>query len=193
MSEKPQPDRDRVDLHWTVSEVDAWFMREVLPLEATLMLFLRQNCRNKSELADLRQDVYMRVYEAALKQIPDAAKPFVLTTARNLLIDRIRQEQVIPIDRVTDLEALDIASDQAGPDRILLAREGLRRLQAALDLLPPRIREAVYLRKVEGLSRSEIAARMDIAVFTVNRHLTEGMRALADILYSGQADPRGKP
>ena len=45
------------------------------------MLFLRQNCRNKAEIADLRQEVYMRIYESALKQIPDLAKPFVLTTA----------------------------------------------------------------------------------------------------------------
>jgi len=134
----------------------------------------------------------MRVYEAALKQIPEFAKPFVLTTARNLLVDRVRQERVIPIEMVTDLEALGVASDQAGPDRVVLARDALRRLQAALDQLPPRCRQAVILRKVEGLSRREIAARMDIAEFTVNRHLTEGMRALADILYSDHADFRRK-
>ena len=104
-----------------------------------------------------------RLCEAALKQIPDAAKPFVLTTARNLLIDRIRQEQVIPIDRVIwMLEALDSRVPIGhGPDRILLAREGLRRLQAALDLLPPRIREAVVSWPHQSdLSRSGIAARM---------------------------------
>ena len=196
MSERPEISSDRAGPRWdtelVVSEADAWFIREVLPLEATLMLFLRQNCRNKAEITDLRQEVYMRIYEAALKQIPDLAKPFVLTTARNLLIDRIRQERVIPIELVTDLEVLGVASDQAGPDRIVLAREALRRLQNALDLLPPRAREAVILRKVEGLSRREIAARMQITEFTVNRHLTDGMRALADILYSEQADPRRK-
>jgi len=182
----------RRDMAFVLSAADAWFIREVLPLETTLMLFLRQNCRNKDEIADLRQDVYMRVYEAALKQIPEFAKPFVLTTARNLLIDRVRQERVIPIEMVTDLEALGVASDQAGPDRVVLARDALRRLQAALDQLPPRCRQAMILRKVEGLSRREIALRMDIAEFTVNRHLTEGMRALADILYSDHADFRRK-
>jgi RNA polymerase sigma-70 factor (ECF subfamily) len=187
-----EPNGVRRDMAFVLSEADAWFIREVLPLEATLMLFLRQNCRHKDEIADLRQDVYMRVYEAALKQIPEFTKPFVLTTARNLLVDRVRQERVIPIEMVTDLEALGVASDQAGPDRVVLARDALRRLQAALDQLPPRCRQAVILRKVEGLSRREIAARMDIAEFTVNRHLTEGMRALADLLYSDHADFRRK-
>jgi RNA polymerase sigma factor (sigma-70 family) len=185
-SDRANPRRLGADM--IVSEADAWFIREVLPLEATLMLFLRQNWRNKAEIADLRQDVYMRVYEAALKEIPEKAKPFVLTTARNLLIDRVRSQRVIPIAIATDFEALGVASDQAGPDRVVMARDSLQRLQLALDRLPPRCREAVVLRKIEGLTRREIAQRMGIAEFTVNRHLTEGMRALADTLYSETVD-----
>jgi len=176
-----------------VSEADDWFMREVLPLEATLIQFLRQNWRNKSDIADLRQEVYMRVYEAAQKQIPEQTRAFVLTTARNMVIDRVRQERVIPIEMVNDLETLGVASDQAGPDRILLGRDALRRLQAALDRLPRRMREAVVFRKLDGLSHSEIAARMGIAELTVHRHITEGMRALADALFSEQPDLRKKP
>jgi RNA polymerase sigma factor (sigma-70 family) len=163
-----------------VSEADAWFMREVLPLESILMLFLRQNWRNRAEIADLRQEVYMRVYEAALKEIPEQTKAFVLATARNLVIDRVRKESVIPFEIVTDLEALGAASEQPGPERVVLARDALRRLTTALDQLPPRCREAVTLRKIEGLSRREIASRMGIAEFTVNRHLT-------DILYGEEA------
>ena len=194
MGEKPDSEGARAQAlgaDMIVSEADAWFMREVLPLESTLMLFLRQNWRNRTEIADLRQEVYMRVYEAALKEIPEQTKAFVLATARNLLIDRVRKESVIPFEIVTDLEALGIASEQAGPEHTIIARDALRRLTSALDRLPPRCREAVVLRKIEGLSRREIAHRMGIAEFTVNRHLTEGMRALADILY-GELPERGR-
>ena len=62
----------------------------VPPLEAALMQFLHHNWRNKSEIADLRQDVYERVCEAALRQRPNNTKAFLFTTARNLLIDRVR-------------------------------------------------------------------------------------------------------
>ena len=88
----------------------------------------------------------------------DPAKPFVFTTARNLLIDRVRREQIVPIEAVADLDALGIAADEPGPDRSVIAREELRRLQAALDRLPPRCREAVVLQQIEGLSRREIAS-----------------------------------
>jgi len=118
----------------------AWFGREVLPLEASLMQYLEHNWRNASDIADLRQEVYIRVYTAALKKIPEKPKHFVFTTARNLLIDRVRHEQVIPIEAASDMEALDAAVDTPGPDRIVGARDELRRLQAALDRLTPRCR-----------------------------------------------------
>jgi RNA polymerase sigma-70 factor (ECF subfamily) len=168
------------------SDVKQWFVREVLPLEAMLMHFLHQNWRNKAEIEDLRQDVYAQVLEAARKEIPEKPKAFLITTARNMLIDRIRHNQVVPIDAVNDLDELNIAFDQPGPDRTAIARDVLRRLQAAIEMLPPRAREAVLLRRVEGLSRREIAERMGVSENTVSDHITAGMRTLADI-YLGEA------
>jgi RNA polymerase sigma-70 factor (ECF subfamily) len=168
------------------SDVKQWFVREVLPLEAMLMHFLHQNWRNKAEIEDLRQDVYAQVLEAARKEIPEKPKAFLIATARNMLIDRIRHNQVVPIDAVNDLDELGVAFDQPGPDRSAIARDVLRRLQAAIDMLPPRAREAVLLRRVEGLSRREIAERMGVSENTVSDHITAGMRALADI-YLGEA------
>lgn len=172
----------------TVSDVNAWFVREVLPLEPILMQFFGRSWRSKVDAEDLCQDVYVRVYEAAQKQFPSPVRPFVLTVARNLLINRLKHEQVVGIEAMGDLDALNVAADEPPPDRKVIAREELRRLQLALDRLPPRCREAVVLRKIEGLSRREIAARMGISEDTVHRHLTEGRLALADILYASPAN-----
>jgi|SRR5580692_3685846 RNA polymerase sigma factor (sigma-70 family) len=174
------------------SSVDFWFCREVLPLEAILMQYLRRNWANANDIADLRQDVYVRVYKAAQKQFPDSTKSFVLMIARNLLIDRVRRARVIPIETVTDLEALGVASNDVGADRVMIARDALGRLQIALDHLPPRPREAILLSKVEGLSRREIAARMGIAEDTVKHHLVHGMHMLAEKLYGEIPDSRRK-
>jgi len=196
MGETPKTGRDGVDLHpdasMNASSVNAWFIREVLPLEALLMTFLRRNWSDSAEIADLRQEVYVRVYEAAKRQIPDLAKAFVLTAARNLLINRVRREHVVPIEAVADLDTLGIVLDEPGPDRSVMAREELRRVQAALDRLPPRCREAIIMKQIDGLSRAAIATRMNVGEETVKRHLTNGMRALADILYSESEDLRRK-
>lgn len=175
-----------------MSDVKAWFVREILPLEAMLMNFLRQNWRNASDLEDLRQEVYTQLLTAADDRIPDHPKAFLMMTARNLLVDRIRREQIVPIDAVADLDVLTAALDAPGPDRSVIARDVLRKLHGALDRLPPRSREAIILRRIEGLSRREIAQRMGISEKTVAEHITKGMRSLASILF-GIADFRSEP
>lgn len=198
MADAPETGREGFDRR-TLGEpmnapaVDDWFAREILPLESALMQYLQHNWRNRSDIADLRQEVYARVFEAALKDIPEKPRQFLFSTARNLLVDRVRREQIVPIEAATDLDALNIAMDAPGPDRTVMARDELRHVQAALDKLPPRCREAVLLRRVEGLSRKEIAQRMGIAEDTVTEHLIKGMRLLASTLYGDPADLRRMP
>src|SRR6185437_10845241 len=120
----------RTSATMTAPNVRAWFVREVLPLETVLMQYLRRNWSNTDEIADLRQDVYMRVFEAAKREIPQAAKSFVFTTARNLLIDRVRREQVVPIEAMTGREGLTIASGGREAERTGRGRDALRSLQA---------------------------------------------------------------
>jgi RNA polymerase sigma-70 factor (ECF subfamily) len=174
------------------ADVEAWFVREVLPLETTLMQFLSHNWRNEADIADIRQDVYEQVCEAAQERIPENTKAFVFRTARNLIIDRFRHEHVVSIEAVPDLDAFEIASDTPGPDRSALARSELRRVQSAVDNLPPRCREALVLGRIEGLSGREIAQRMGVTEQTVSKHLKQGIRALADSLYGDPLTRKGK-
>lgn len=162
----------------------AWFVGDVLSLEAVLMQFLRNNWRNESEVEDLCQEVYLRAYEAAATQeIPERTKPFVFKIARNLLIDRVRKGQIVPIEAMAELERLEVAGDAPSSEQSVIAGEELRRLHAALDQLPPRCREVVVLTRMEGMTRQQIAARMGISDRTVAKHLEIGMRALANALY----------
>lgn len=186
--------RDGRDGEERVASTDAisrWFVREVLPLEPLLKSYLRRNWKNRSDLNDLRQEVYVRIFDAARHQLPENAKRFLLIIARNLLIDRVRHEQVIPMEAVGDFEALELASDAAGPDRVAVARGEVRRLQAALARLSPRARQAVILTYVEDLRASEIAARMGVSRSTVSTHLAQGLRALMAMLLDDPADEGG--
>jgi len=195
MTETPDSKRDTADPRsaaMTASAVDAWFAREVLPLEAALMQFLQYHWRNRSDVEDLVQDVYVRIYEAAQKEIPEHPRKFLFTTARNLLIDRARRAQIIPIEALPDPETLDIAVDTPGPERNAIARDELRRLQEALDRLPARNREAVVLARIEGLTGREISQRMGLAEATVSHHLSNGIAALADMLYGDTTKEGGK-
>jgi RNA polymerase sigma factor (sigma-70 family) len=176
----------------TDETVSAWFIREIVPLEANLMHYLHHNWRNASDIPDLRQEVYARVFEAARERIPDNPENFLFVCARNLLIDHIRREQVVPMETFADLDALGIASGAPEPDRQIIEREELRRLEAALEQLPPRTREAIALAYFEGLSRTEIARRMGVTQQTASEFIAKGTLTLADILYGAPSGRSAK-
>jgi RNA polymerase sigma-70 factor (ECF subfamily) len=172
----------------TNDAVSAWFLREILPLEAILMHYLRTNWRNASDLPDLRQEIYTRVFEAAREQIPDNPKRFLLTSARNLLINLVRREQVVPMETFADFEAFGFAADAPEADRVVIEQEELRRVEAALDQLPPRTREAISLAYFEGLSCTEIAKRMGVTHQVASRFIAKGTLVLGQILYPTSGD-----
>jgi RNA polymerase sigma factor (sigma-70 family) len=176
-----------------VCDLKAWFVREVLPLEADLVRFLRRHGHAGCDVNDLRQETWLRAYESARERLPQSTRPFLFAIARNILVDQYRRARIVPIDRIPDFDFGEIPSDEPGPDRSMIARDELHRLYAVLDRLPPRCREAVVMRRVDQLSRREIAARMGIAEKTVKRHLNDGLRLLIAMLYGEPADRQDQP
>ncbi|MFZ6723497.1 RNA polymerase sigma factor [Undibacterium sp. Ji49W] len=164
------------------NKLDEWFEFEVLPLEAALIRFLRRNRRQEDDVADLLQEVYVRLYESAAKRMPDMVKPFVFATARNLLIDLARRAQVVSIEAYADLDILDVSSDELTPERHATGHQELRLLQQAMDMLPARCREVVQLRKIDDMSQRDVALYMGITEDTVEKQISKGMRVLASSL-----------
>lgn len=167
-----------------------WFCREVLPLEPDLMRFIRAHWRVEGEFADIRQDIYERLLVAGAREIPRLTAPYLFTAARNVIINRARRAKVISIELVADLESLDIGSDFLTPFRHAEGRDELRRVQKGLELLPPRCREIIKLRKIEGLSTREVAERLEIGIDAVEQQTSLGMRALADFMLGGHGKVR---
>ena len=160
-----------------------WFAREILVHEAALVRYLNRSWANRDEVPDLRQEVYIRVYEAAKCTRPTFAKAFLFTAARHLMIDRARRARVVSIESVGDSDDLNVLVDEVSPERRLNARQELKQLGAAFGLLPPRCRDVVWLRKVDGISQSEVAERLGISVRTVEFQVQKGMRILAHALF----------
>ena len=166
------------------------FSQEIFPLEAALTQYLRSNWRDQAEVADLRQEIYAKIYAAARERLPQQARPFLFTTARNHLINSAKRAQVVSLDYVADLEAATAAVDDHTPERQLSARDELRRVQAGLERLPPRCREVVELRKIDGLSTREAAERLRVGIDTIERQMMHGMRALIDFMLGGSGKIR---
>src|SRR5688572_132056 len=94
------------------SALDQWFAAEILSHEAALMRYLRRVWRREAEIADLCQEIYIRIYESAAKELPVSPKAFLFATARNLIADHVRRKRVVSIDFTQDLDALNVLIDE---------------------------------------------------------------------------------
>lgn len=169
--------------------LDTWFKREIFLHEEALMRFLRRIWRkDASEVHDLRQEIYTRVYEAAAISRPLLPRSFLFATAKHLVADRIRRQRVVTIDTAGDLESLNVIIDEITPERQSIARQELRILARAFDSLPPKCRETIWLRRVEQMPTRDVATRLGIAEKTVEGHLTKGLKRLADALFGNGAN-----
>jgi RNA polymerase sigma-70 factor (ECF subfamily) len=163
--------------------LDNWFKREILSHEDALVRYLSRMWSSRQEVHDLRQDTYVRVYEAAQKSRPLAPKSFLFATARHLMTDCIRRKRIVSIDAVGDLDALNVMIDEISPEERTSAYQELRCLAEAIDQLAPKCREVVWMRRVEDLSQKEVAERLGIAQKTVEKHVMKGMKFLASALF----------
>ena len=170
------------------NEVDLWFAREILPHEESLTRFLARAWPQRDEIHDLRQEVYVRVYQAAAAQRPSLPKAFLFATARHLITDRLRRSRIVSIEAVGDLHDSYVLTDERSPDRWLDARQMLKRLAEALDRLPDRCREVVWLRRIEDLPQKQIAERLGISEKTVEKQIAKGARLIARYFYGGSED-----
>lgn len=181
-----------VSLRLMLTGLDQWFATEILPHERLLHRYLLRVWHNASEVPDLLQEVYVRVYESAQTQLPRQPKPFLFTTARNLMADQIRRRRIVSIETTArGTDHLDAMVDEISPERRLSARQELHRLAYAFDSLSDRCREVVWFRRVEGLSQRETAERLGLKEEAIESQLARGMRALARAIFDATDDPVG--
>jgi RNA polymerase sigma factor (sigma-70 family) len=170
-----------------ITALDQWFATEILPHEGVLLRYLTRVWPNSSDVSDLRQDIYVRVYESARGTLPTSPKAFLFATARNLMTDRIRRSRVVSIDSTQDFATLNVLIDEISPERRLGARQELSSLARAFDSLSEKCRDVVWLRRVEGLSQRETAQRLGLNEGAVESQLARGVRVLALAVF-GSAD-----
>jgi RNA polymerase sigma-70 factor (family 1) len=120
---------------------------------------------------DVVQDVFVQIWErkASLGDIENF-NAYLHRLVRNKAIDSLRRlslEEDIIRERVNRAPAMSAASDER-----LLYNELRRKLYLAVGKLPEQQRRVYRLSREEGLRQEEIAARLNIAVATVKKHLT---------------------
>lgn len=143
---------------------------------------------DRAEAEDVTQEAMLRLWRIAPQWQPGQAQvtTWLYRVATNLCIDRRRNRSRRP--SVTMEDAPELADP--GPTALagVIEAERMRALQAALDTLPERQRQAVVLRHIEGLANPEIAEVLDCGVEAVESLTARGKKALMVALAGQRAE-----
>lgn len=120
----------------------------------------------------------MRVWKACAASPIQSAKAFLFKVARHVALDNVHRKMVSRVDAVGNLDRLAVIEDARGVVDTIAASEKVEMVADALVILSPRCREIVMLRKLKGMSRTEVAARLGISEKTVDEHLSRGVKRL---------------
>src|SRR5262245_27584999 len=137
-----------------------------------------------SSAEEVLLDVYTQVWRQAASYDASRGAPlaWLTTIARSRAIDRLRsgwQDQ----RRRESLDVLgDAMSDGASPEELAVASERQRFVRDGLNTLSPEQREDIELAYYSCLSHSEIAAKLNRPLGTVNTRTRLGMMKLREAL-----------
>jgi RNA polymerase sigma-70 factor (ECF subfamily) len=142
---------------------------------------------------DLSQEIFLKVVKSLDKFNQDADfSTWLGSVARNYCIDHYRARKREKEVMVEDLLAFDLAPAASGnPHRALEDRDRRSFLRRGLELLPGKLREAVVLRDLVGLSYLEMADRLRLPEGTVKSRINRGREELTRLLLRAQQPARG--
>ena len=145
-----------------------------------LMRFLLYFTRDRHMAEDIFQETWLRVLERGRQYEPRYPFPaWLLTLARNLAIDRLRQRHPASLDESLEVgrEPAEPAATHAPFDRVA-QREDQEQLAQALDGMPAYYREALTLRFYEQMSLEEMARVSNVPLSTVKSRLRRALGQL---------------
>ncbi len=186
----PAPDSDRLLVERTVAGDQRAYELLVIKYQRRIQRLIGRMVRDVDLVEDIAQETFIRAYRA-LHQFRGDAQFYTwlyriaVNTAKKALMDMKRDPTVseaawrsVDDDDETSRPGNEpIAEDT--PESVLAAKEIGAVVNAAMEALPPDLREAVILREIEGLSYEEIAVAMNCPIGTVRSRIFRAREAVS--------------
>lgn len=148
--------------------------------------WLRRRLGSSCDAADLAHDTYERLIRS--NRTPDHSsepRSWLMRIAKGLVIDLHRRRRL----EKAHLEALAQLPETESPSAEIreIALETLMEIDAILDGLSAKAREAFLLSRLDGLTYPEIAQHLNVSVASVQKYMLSTVKACYFALYAEHA------
>jgi RNA polymerase sigma-70 factor (ECF subfamily) len=138
---------------------------------------------SREDAEDCTQETFIKVYNN-LNSLDSDGSPYawIRRIAVNTCLDHQKKPFSLFRFLMTADEEDSLVCERPTPENICLSNESDRILHRAVAKLPLKLRTALVLRELDGLSYSEIAKTLNISEGTVKSRISRGRTELAVIL-----------
>jgi RNA polymerase sigma-70 factor (ECF subfamily) len=133
--------------------------------------WLRLKLGNASDAADLAQDTFARILGRRDLDALREPRAYLTTVAKGLMVNWYRR-QALERAWLDALAALP-EPEAVSPEQRMLVLETLHAIDAALDALPERVRQAFFLSQLDGMKYDAIALVLGVSLPTVKRYMKQ--------------------
>lgn len=139
-----------------------------------LVKWLRSRLGCAHNAADLAQDTFTRILASRDVSTVREQRAYLTTVAKGLMVNWYRRQALEhayldALARVPEPEA-------PPPEQRLIILETLHEIDALLDALAPRAKQAFLLSQIEGLKYEAIAQQLGVSLGSVKRYMQQGFR-----------------
>ena len=166
------------------------FEQLVLPHIDAAFNLARWLLRRREDAEEVAQEALLRACRFFRGFHGGDARAWLLRIVRNTCYSWLEKNR--PRELMVEFDEELHPRPIATPESIAIADEDRERLSRALESLPPRVREILVLRELEGCSYKEIAAVMSIPIGTVMSSLSRARRQLFSALTSSNHKEAGR-
>lgn len=149
------------------------FRQDLLPLKDKIFRLAFRVTLNTQEAEDLTQDTLVRVWSRRdeLTEVK-SLEAFCIAVCRNMALDRVKRAEHSNLSLDDDATNADAFDNAPSPDERMERDERLQRVHQLFNDLPERLRTALQLRDIEGMSYAEAAEVMGVSegLFKVTLH-----------------------
>ncbi len=184
-SNAPEPADELGLLQRAQAGDDSAFEEIVLRHQDAVYNLCRRILGDPHDAEDAAQEVFVKAYKALPGFRPEASlSTWLHRIAVNTCIDYRRRPVFEPIAGMPDENVVhyEPVSEEPSPERLAESRQTARALWLAIGRLSVKLRAAIILRELYGLSYEEIAETLDVSVGTVKSRLARARLEIIDTM-----------